>query len=373
MKILLIGVQLTSLANFRGPLIRDLVAAGHEVVAVAPEPKEPWLTRLRECGARYVEAPLQRTGINPLADLALTWWLARLCRHEKPDVVLAFQAKAVIYGLPAAWLAGVKRRCAMIEGLGQAFSDEPIQGFKRKLIAGLLPALYKWSLKAAQLVFFLNPDDRAEFRARGIITKQHQAVEIPGIGVDLDHFQVQPLPESGMSFLMMARLLADKGVREYAEAARLVKARFPDAVFNLLGPFDSSPAGVTKAEVSSWKSVTYLGETPDVRPFLAGSHVFVLPTFYREGMPRSILEAMASGRAIVTTNVPGARATVVDGVNGFLVHPKDVAALAATLTKLCEQPELVSALGQASRKLAEEKFEVGRINRMIISAMMEQA
>lgn len=373
MKILLLGVQLTSLVNFRGPLIRELVALGHEVVAVAPEPCEPWLSRLQDCGARYIEAPLQRTGLNPLADLRLLLWLWRMFWRERPDCLLAFQAKAVIYGTLAAWLAGIKRRCAMIEGLGQAFSERPGPGAKRRLIAGLLPLLYRLSLRRAHLVFFLNPDDLDEFRVRDIVSDRQKLVQIPGIGVDLTYYAAQPLPPPPLKFLMVARLLVDKGVRDYVGAASLVKARFPDVSFSLLGPYDPSPAGVTKEEVESWQDVTYLGETADVRPVLASHHVFVLPTFYREGLPRSSLEALATGRAIVTTDMPGARATVVDDVNGFLVHPRDVAALAAALCRLCEQPALILSFGQASRRLAEERFEVGQINQIIIKAMMEQA
>ena len=232
MKILLLGVQLTSLVNFRGPLMRDLIAAGHEVVAIAPEPAEPWLSQLKALGARYIEAPIARTGLNPLKDAKSLIWLWRKLRAEKPDVVFAFQAKAVIYGIPAAWLAGIRRRVAMIEGLGQGFVKDGPQSLKRRVLGAVLPALYWLGLRKAQTVLFLNPDDEAEFRQLGIIRHQ-KAVQIPGIGVDLVHFSQQPLPAGPPVFLMLARLLIDKGVREFAAAAKAIRKNHPEARFQL--------------------------------------------------------------------------------------------------------------------------------------------
>ncbi len=370
MKFLVLGSQVASLVNFRGPLIRELIASGHEVIAVAPEPVQPWLGRLQEMGARYIESPMARTGINPLQDFYLTYWLWRMFRYEKPEVLLAFHAKPVIYGTLAATLAGVKKRTAMIEGLGQGFASDAIT-FKRKLLRGLLPLLYRIGLIGAHTVFFLNSDDEAEFRARRIITS-HKVVQLPGIGVDLVHFAQKELPALPVTFLMVARLLIDKGVRDYAAAAALLKAKYPEARFQLLGGFDSGPAGITADEVKNWRAIEYLGETSDVRPMLAACHVFVLPTFYREGLPRSILEAMATGRSILTTSAPGARETVVAGVNGYLVESRNPKALAAAMEQMLLLPRnQLEAMGQASRKLAQERYEVGTINRQIIAALTD--
>lgn len=374
MKIVLLGVQLTSLVNFRGPLIRDLVAAGHEVVALAPEPVEPWRGRLDALGARYIEAPLGRTRLNPLADLAFLFWLGRVLREERPDVFFAFQAKAVIYGILAATLMRVPRRVAMIEGLGLGFAPPvPGEGWKRRVARLMVPLLYRPGLAGAHAVLFLNGDDEADFRKRGLLRRGQAVVRIPGIGVDTTHYGVAPLPPAPpFVCLMVARLLVDKGVRIYAEAARRVKAEMPDVRFILLGPFDPGPAGLSRTEVEAWQAegiLTYAGETADVRPFLAACHVFILPTTYREGFPRSTLEAMATGRAIITTDVPGAREAVTHGINGLIVPPGDGSALAAAIKELIRQPNWVTAFGTASRRRVEQEFEVGRINRRILAVL----
>lgn len=367
MKLLILGSQLTSLVNFRGPLIRDLVACGHEVIAVAPDPVEPWLGRLHDCGARYIESPLARSGMNPLQDISFLLWFWRVLRAERPDVLFAFHAKPVIYGMLAGWLAGIKRRIAMIEGLGQGFAVERA-GWKRRILGQILPLLYRIGLACTHTVFFLNSDDEDEFRAWGIIHKQ-QVVRIPGIGVDLAHFTAHSLPAGPVTFLMIARLLIDKGVRDYAAAAAILKRSRPDWRFCLLGPYDPTPAGVKPEEVAGWQAIDYLGETSDVRPYLAACHVFVLPTFYREGVPRSILEAMATGRAILTTQAPGARETVVAGLNGYLVDSRNPQALAEAMGLIATDESALASMGQASRRLAEDKYEVSRINRQIITVL----
>lgn len=369
MKFLILGSQQASLVNFRGPLIRELMAGGHEVVAVAPEPDKVRHQQLLDMGARYIESPMARAGINPFKDAALTFWLWRLLKREQPDVMLAFHAKPVIYGTLAATLAGVKKRTAMIEGLGQGFAADA-SGLKRRLIRFILPWLYRFGLCGAHTVFFLNSDDREEFYQRGII-KHQKVVLLPGIGIDLEHFAQKTLPPAPVTFLMVARLLIDKGVRDYAAAAALLKTEYPEVQFHLLGPLDPTPAGVKAEEVKTWQPVTWLGETADVRPFLEACHVFVLPTFYREGLPRSILEAMAIGRAILTTSAPGARETVVAGGNGYLVESRNPQALAAAMERLLLAQDQLQAMGEASRRLAEERYEVGRINRQIIAALTD--
>jgi glycosyltransferase involved in cell wall biosynthesis len=344
--------------------------AGHEIVAVAPEPSDIWIKRLEEMGARYVEAPLQRTGVNPVSDISLLFWLWRVFLREKPDTLFAFQPKAVIYGLLAAALAGVKRRVAMIEGLGLGFIKSG-RGWKRRIVRFVMPRLYRLSLRFAHTVIFLNPDDEADFRKFNLLQSYARTLRIPGIGVDLHHYAASPVPE-GMSvtFLMIARLLVDKGVREYAEAARLVRESHPHVRFVLLGGVDSGPAGLTLQEVNSWSWLDYAGEVGDVRPWLRACHAFVLPS-YREGMPRSSLEALATGRAILTTDAPGTRETVVSGLNGLLVPVRDSAGLAAAMRDLLNHPNWFIEFGAASRRMAEDRFEVGVINRTIARVLTE--
>jgi len=370
MRIVMIGVQLASLVKFRALLIRALIAQGHQVVACAPEPSDYWENLLKETGATYVPMPMSRNGINPLRDLRLFMWLVRMIRLQKPDILFCFQAKAVIYGLPAGWLAGVKNRIGMIEGLGQAFV--PGKGLKRKIVRLVVPALYFIALRFARRVIFLNRNDVDDFKRRYLV-RDRQIRLVPGIGIDLEKFSQQPLPVAlPLTFLMIVRLIIDKGVREYLAAAQIVKSKHPEVRFQLIGEPDYSHVGVPVNEVQASGVVDYIGEVRDVRPYLAGCHVFVLPT-YREGMPVAAMEALATGRAIVTTDAPGAREMVVPGQNGELIPPCDIKALAQALLKIVDSAETLADKGAASRNLAVSRFEVGKINQQIISILMSEA
>ena len=370
MRIVMIGVQLASLVKFRAPLIRSLIAQGHQVVACAPEPSDYWENLLKETGAAYVPMPMSRNGINPLRDLRLFVWLARMIRQQKPDILFCFQAKAVIYGLPAGWLAGVKNRIAMIEGLGQGFI--PGTGLKRRIVRLVVPSLYFIALRFARRVIFLNQNDVGDFKCRYLV-RDKQIRLVPGIGIDLEKFSQQPLPTAQpLIFLMIARLIIDKGVREYLAAAQIVKSKHPEVRFQLIGEPDYSHVGVPVNDVQASGAVDYIGEVRDVRPYLAGCHVFVLPT-YREGMPVAAMEALATGRAIVTTDAPGAREMVVPGQNGELIPPCDIKALAQALLKMVDSAETLADKGAASRNLAVSRFEVGKINQQIISILMSEA
>jgi glycosyltransferase involved in cell wall biosynthesis len=359
-----------SLLNFRGPLLRALIERGHRVVACAP-PAEPAVSAaLAALGVRFVAIPIDRTGLNPRGDLSALRRLIAVFKEVEPDVVLSYTAKAVIYGSLAAWIARVPRRYAMITGLGYAFGDAA--GPYGRFAARAARELYRWSLKTVERVFFQNPDDRAEFEGLGLVHAR-QAVLINGSGVDLDAFSPAPLPTSETSFLLIARLLAEKGIRVYAEAARRVRAAHPDTVFRLVGWLDAgNPAALTEREVQSWVDegiIQFLGRLGDVRPAIAASSVYVLPSYYREGTPRTVLEAMAMGRAIVTTDSPGCRETVRNGVNGYLVRPRDVDSVVEALLRFIAQPKLIGDMGRESRRIAVEKYDVHKVNAVILETL----
>jgi len=367
MRVLVLGGFADSLINFRGELLRSLRGRGCEVIACAPDASPQVRQALAGMGVEYRHAPLARAGLNPLADMASLWRLRRLLRELKPDVFLGYTIKPVIYGSLAAASAGVPRIYSMITGLGYAFSA---RGAKAKAVGWLAIRLYRRALMVNERVFFQNPDDMAMFRELGIMKPGQRSVMIPGSGVDIDEFRPAPFPKE-MSFLLIARLLRQKGIAEYAEAARRIRQGHPHVRFRLAGWLDEGPDSISEIKLRAWVdegTLEYLGRLDDVRPALADSSVYVLPS-YREGMPRTVLEAMAMGRPIITSDAPGCRLTVNPGENGYLVPVGNAEALADAMERFILEPDCISGMGAASRRLAEERFDVRIVNTIILKAM----
>lgn len=370
-KILILASLSSSLRNFRGPLIEALRDAGHQVHAAAPGLTSDAQTHnwLKTRGIICHDVAIARAGFGPLADLRALWALWRLMSHLRPDVFLGYTIKPVIWGLIASRLAGVPQRVALITGLGYAFTEGT--GLVRGAVKALARSLYKVALRSATLVFFQNEDDRADFSAMGLLPSGTIVHVVAGSGIDLVQFPPQPLPEGPLRFLLIARLLGDKGIREYAQAARIVRQDWPDVEFHLVGGTDPNPAGIPETEVRSWHAagdVHWHDAQTDVRPYLARSHVYVLPS-YREGTPRTVLEAMATGRAVITTDAPGCRQTVVVGETGFLVPVRDALALAEAMIRLIQDPALIASMGATGRARAETRFDVHRVNGEMLQAM----
>lgn len=371
MKIVVIASLPSSLVNFRGQLLAALVKAGHEVHAVAPGLVMDLQTkaRLDAMGISGHDIAMTRTGLNPLADLRTLFALQRLLRAIAPQATLGYTIKPVIWGSLAAAMAGVPRRFALITGLGYAFTGS-VKG-KRRLVQTVARWLYRRALARCELVFFQNPDDQQVFRDLDLLPATARSVVVNGSGVDTLAFAPALLPALPVQFLLIARLLGDKGIREYAEAADLVRARHPDIGCHLVGGADSNPDAIDSAEIAKWVAAGTLiahGELSDVRPSIAACHVYVLPS-YREGTPRTVLEAMAMGRAIITADAPGCRETTQSGVNGYLVPVADAAALAEAMLKFVDHPELIARMGQQSRQIAEEKYDVHKVNVQILAEM----
>ncbi|QMV03947.1 glycosyltransferase [Devosia sp. D6-9] len=357
-----------SLVNFRGPLIDALLAAGHEVEAIAPPADEATLAWLKERNIAFVPVDLTRSSLSPFKDLRVFNQIRSALARSKPDVLIAYTIKPVIYGTLAAFFAGVRRRYAMITGLGYAFTGGEAS-IKRKLVYQVATTLYRMALSRAQVVLFQNPDDLAAFRQAGILSENARVAIVNGSGVDTAHYVPSPLPETPQ-FLMISRLVADKGVAEYIEASRLLHEILPDAGFHLVGPRDPNPAVLNFAmldEAIESGAITYHGELADVRPAIAACSIYVLPS-YREGTPRSVLEAMAMARPIITTDAPGCRETVEDGVNGILVPVKDVQALADAMKRLASDAPLRHLMGQASRARAVAKYRAEDVAAAVLDA-----
>ncbi|MCF3641822.1 glycosyltransferase family 4 protein [Rhizobium sp. TRM95111] len=358
-----------SLINFRLELLKRMVESGHSVVALAPEDDPIVTAQLARIGVEFRRVPMARTGVNPLQDVHTLWALWRTLREIRPDVVIPYTMKPIIYGGIAARLAGVKQRSFLVTGLGHVFSEAAGRSAKGRAVKALSIALYRHALFGADVVFAYNEADADDIRRHRMLDDEHILELVPGSGVDLEHFAYREPRRDKAVFLLVARLLEDKGVVDFVEAARRLKPQFPAAEFRILGHFDPNPSAISREQMDAWVKeglVTYLGETRDVRPFLADCNVFVLPSYYREGIPRSILEALSTGRAIITTALPGCRDTVVDGVNGYLVPARDPRQLAQAMMHFAENPADAHRMGLRSRDIAESRFDVHEVNKRLM-------
>jgi len=360
-----------SLVNFRLDLMRRMLANGHEVIAVAPDLDDETRARLEAEGIRAGTVPMQRTGLNPLADMATTKALRRLMLRERPDVVIPYTMKPIVYGSLAARLAGVPACHPLFTGLGYSFTDPRPVG-KRRVVRDIAIALHRLATTRVGTSFCYNQADRRDIRRHRMIPAKAQLIDIPGSGVDTARFTPAPLPEEGVRFLFVGRMLRSKGVEDAVAAARLLRAEGLPVRLELLGPTDTNPDAVRPEVLAAWQAagdIAFLGETRDVIPHLHRASVIVLPTRLREGVPRTILEAMACGRAVITSDAPGCSDTVDDGVSGLIVPPGDVPALARAMRTLAENPALVRRMGEAARRQVCARHDVNLINRMILTAI----
>lgn len=343
-----------SLWLFRADLIAGLRRRGFRVIACGP--RHPGAEeKLEALGTEFIEIGPARTSINPLEDIRYCFRLMLLYRAVRPTVVVAYTAKPVIWSCVAARMAGVPKIMAMITGLGYAFTGTSAG---RSAIRHIVRTLYRIALRGCSSVVFQNRDDHLEFLQNGLVRPPPTSFVVNGSGVDLQHYAVAALPQEPV-FLVIARLLRDKGIREFCEAAAHVRGKFPGARFRIVGWLDTNPSAITGRELGEWGApgaVEYRGAVEDVRPEIASARVYVLPS-YREGTPRTVLEAMAMGRPIITTDAPGCRETVVDGWNGYLVPLRDSLSLARAMERFVVEPELAEKMGANSRKLVESKYD----------------
>ena len=366
MKIAILVCYNPTLINFRLDLMREMVRLGHQVIAVGNESDRKWSKILQPYGIEYRFVKMQRNGLNPVRDFFSLVQLVKLLKKEKPDRIFTSQAKMVLYGGLAAYCLGIRDVYPLIAGLGSIFLSS---GMKGRLLKSILICGYRLSLRNAPSVFFQNQDD-AFFFVDNRIVPSDKIVFLNGSGVNLNHFVKQPFLKP-LGFLCVSRLIRDKGVMEYLSACRMVKKQHPDIRCLLVGPFDSNPSALKPGELQPYiddGSVEFFGEQSDVRPYLAQCSVFVLPS-YREGTPKSVLEAMSCGKAIITTDAPGCRETVKDGQNGFLVPVKDAKAVAEKMLYLYHNPDICEQMGNASRQIAEQRFDVRLVNQVILQTM----
>ncbi|MDO5536820.1 MAG: glycosyltransferase family 4 protein [Desulfovibrionaceae bacterium] len=370
MRICVLGNQARAAFLFWRVLMLKMRAQGHSVVCLLPPGDEENESRIRALDVEIQHYRLDRKGINPARDALTFCDLKRFFGREKVDVLFAYTIKPVIYGCMAAKMSGVPHIYATITGLGYAFeADSPL----KKMVHGLSILLYRTALAGIEGVFFQNRDDAELFRSQGILSANARVLFANGTGVDTARFAEQPMPDAdgGLIFLLVGRLLEAKGIREYIEAARLVKADHPETVFQILGPREQGLGSIGEEEIASWARdgvVSYLGQTADVVPYVRACHVLVLPS-WREGLPTCVMEAMSMGRASLVTDVPGCREVVVSGKNGLIVPVRDPAALAGAMKKFIDNPDIVTQMGIAGRKMAEEKYDADVVASGILSSM----
>ena len=356
-----------TLASVRGPLLRAMVEAGHQVVASAPDCAPNVISDLEQLGIRYQCLPLKRRGLNPISDIKYCVRVSRFLKAERVDLCFSYTVKPVVFGSLAARRARVPAIASMITGLGFTFMGGSASA---RLLSVTTKNLYRLALRNNRCVFFQNPDDRDVF-IRQKLARPEQCTVVNGSGVDLDHFKPSPVPEGPPAFLMIARLLKAKGIIEFLEAAQRLKAVCPSCRFRLVGREEAGLDAIPLSHIRSWQDrgvLEFVGELWDVRPELERCTVYVLPS-YREGTPRSVLEAMACGRPIITTDVPGCKETVAEAVNGFLVPARDSVALEQAMRRFVERRELAPKMGRESRRIAVEKYDVRMINRLMLQRM----
>jgi glycosyltransferase involved in cell wall biosynthesis len=363
-KVLVLGSFAPSLVHFRGSLIASMVDADNEVVAAAPTIDDVTAEQLRALGAEPREVYLSNASLNPFGLVRSITSVRRLIREVRPDVILAYTVKPVVTAALAGRSERVPKIVSLITGAGYAFTGgrEP----KRLVSRAAAALLYRAALKRSDVIIFQNGDDERLFRDLRLVPRQCETHIVNGSGIDLNHFTPVALPRRP-AFLMISRLLKDKGIREFARAAKRLKAEHPDVPIALVGFLDPSPDSLTQDELDDLIrcGIEFKGRLADVRPAIADCSVYVLPS-YREGTPRSVLEAMAMGRAIITTDAPGCRETVSGGINGFLVPPRDANALHDAMVRFLNDPGLAASMGAESRKIAESKYDVREINRTML-------
>ncbi len=357
-----IGISINSawnIYNFRKGLVKGLQAEGHQVIAIAPH--DDYVEKLKEMGCEYFPLKMENKGTNPLSDLMLIYRLGKIYREAKLDVVLQFTIKPNIYGSLAAGFSSFFTRTSKlpvinnVTGLGTVFIRE------KSISSQIAKVLYRFSFRYPDLVFFQNPDDKQVFLKKHLVPRTKVDI-LPGSGINLQEFApISKTKNTPFTFLVISRLLVDKGLREFAQAIRLLREKGITAKFQLVGPMDlNSGLGITENEVELWQKeglIEYFGRQDDVKPFIQNSDCVVLPS-YREGTPRTLIEAASMAKPIVTTDVPGCRETVEHGFNGFLCKVQNAEDLAEKMGNMIAlKPSELEEMGNNSRKLAESKFD----------------
>ena len=365
-RILIIASYDGSLIRFRGDFIASLVKDGFEVFAAAPDFSKKYRKMVSDLGATPIEINLQRTGLNPIKDLKSILELNSIIKKNNIDIVFPYTVKPVIYGSFAANMSKTPV-ISLITGLGYAFTG---LSKKARLLQRFNETLYKLSIRKNKVIVFQNRDDYQLFLDRKVISKKQKVDFVSGSGVNLNEFKFKEKnPTDKVSFLLVARLIEEKGIALYMEAAKILKAKYPKTEFHLIGSTETSPSAISENELNELHEkniIVFHGKQSNIDEHLNKRDVFVLPSYYREGLPRTTLEACACGNPIITTDSVGCRESVKEGINGFLIEPQNLEALIEPMEFFIDNPEKIKEMGINSRKYAEERFDVNIINNDLI-------
>lgn len=375
-KIIIIGTTASNLYGFRKDFILSCLAQNYHVYAFVSEYTSEWLEKIKSLGVTLVTYKLSRGGLNPLADLGSTFQLIKKIKEIQPDIVFSYSTKPVIYATLAAYRTKVPYIYGMIEGLGSPFTiHKHGLSLKAQFIRFVQISLYRLAFPYLDKIIFLNCEDPKDLVHRYNLPHKRNAIQVLGpIGLNLhDYAYTKWDDQKKLSFIFIARLIAEKGIFEYLEAAKIVKQKYPDITFKIIGGLDpENPTGLKQIQLDQLietEIIEYAGFVQDVDQQIRESAVFVLPSYYREGVPRSTQEAMAIGRPVITTDVPGCNQTVVNEVTGFLIPKWDVRALVNKMIYFIEHPEQVNKMGYQGFLYAKKNFNADHINHRLLQIL----
>lgn len=367
MTFVMIANYAPSFINFRKELIQTIVKRGYKVILLAPDFSSKLKKDLNQMGVQTHSIYLKRSSTSLFREFRCFVSIYSALKSISPDVLFCYTIKPVIYGSLVARFFGINKSCSLITGLGHSFVSD---SFKGKVLNRIVTNLYRFALIKNYAILFQNNDDLELFSDLKILNDNQKVAVVNGSGVDIDFYAPAPLPETPV-FLLIARLIKEKGIFEFIDAANRLAKKYPEVKFNIVGDFDDQPSSLSQKdldEIALSSNIIFYGAVSDVRQNIANSNVFVLPS-YREGTPRSVLEAMSMGRAIITTNVPGCRETVVNEYNGFLVEPNNSFLLEKAMEKLISSSNLRTLMGKRSREIAIDKYDVYKVNKSMINVL----
>jgi len=366
-KIILVGNTSWSMVKFRLGLIKELINKKYEVTIVSPLDKH--VVELKALGCKYKSIYIDNKGSNPLYDIKLVMNLKKIYKEVNPDLIIHYTIKPNIYGTIASKILGIKS-IAIVTGLGYTFINDT-------MVSKIAKLLYRFSFKFSKKVFFINYDDKNEF-IKNKLVKKDKVMSIPGEGINTDFFKEDILVKENidkMKFLLIARMLWDKGVGEYVEAANILKIKYPNVEFGLLGYLDvDNPKAITKHQMSSWVkngNVKFYGSTDNVKSFISQSDCIVLPS-YREGISMTLMESASMSKPLIASNVPGCKDLIDDGINGYLCNPKDSKDLSKKIKKILSLSDNDrKKMGEAGRKKMINEFDESIVINKYLESIQE--